>query len=56
MTLNQTSTIYEEGKGSRSDMVSWAGQNYSARQMLFGTELRLESGQVLGEFVPVLRI
>lgn len=38
---------------SKSDTLT---KYYSATQMLFGTKLRLKSGQVLGEFVPVLCI
>lgn len=37
-------------------MVSKAGQNCPAKQKLLGTKIRLESGQVLGEFVPILYI
>jgi len=33
-----------------------AGKNYCGKQMLFGTKLSLEPGEVLREFIPVFSI
>lgn len=56
--LNQTPLQFmRKGKSRRYNVVSCANKkkkNCSAKQMLFCTKLRLKSGQVLGEFVPVL--
>jgi len=51
--------MYRTLKNIRENQIRYgfeAGQNYSAKQMLFGTKLSLEPGQVLREFIPVFSI